>query len=103
VWLSNNETVLVENKPCCVSCWNIDLGLSQTGLASFTALAQIVCCYTAFEEVVFFPCVVKMLSSKVEQRVAIKFLVKLNKTPTECFRMLTEAYGADCMSRARVF
>jgi hypothetical protein len=44
-----------------------------------------------------------MLSSKVEQRVAVKFLVKLNKTPTECFRMLTEAYGADCMSRARVF
>jgi hypothetical protein len=44
-----------------------------------------------------------MLSSKVEQRVAVKFLVKLNKTPTECFRMLTEAYGADCKSRARVF
>jgi hypothetical protein len=44
-----------------------------------------------------------MLSSKVEQRVAVKCLVKLNKTPTECFRMLTEAYGADCMSRARVF
>jgi hypothetical protein len=36
-----------------------------------------------------------MLSSKVEQRVAVKFLVKLNKMPTECFRMLTEAYGAD--------
>jgi hypothetical protein len=44
-----------------------------------------------------------MLSSKVEQRVAVKFLVKLNKAPTECFRMLTEAYGADCMLCARVF
>jgi transposase len=44
-----------------------------------------------------------MLSSKVEQRVAVKILVKLNKTPTEYFRMLTEAYGADFMSRARVF
>jgi hypothetical protein len=44
-----------------------------------------------------------MLSSKVEQRVAIKFLDKLNKTPTKCFRMLTEAYGADCISRARLF
>jgi transposase len=44
-----------------------------------------------------------MLSSKVEQRVAVMFLVKLNKMPTECFRILTEAYGADCMSRARVF
>jgi hypothetical protein len=42
-------------------------------------------------------------SSKVEQLVAVKFVVTLNKTPTECFRMLTEAYGADCMSRARVF
>jgi hypothetical protein len=49
---------------------------------------------------VLFLCGVKMLSSKVEQRVAIKFLIKLNKTPTECFRMLTEAYGADCTSRA---
>jgi hypothetical protein len=29
-----------------------------------------------------------MLSSKAEQRVAVKFLVKLNKMPTECFRML---------------
>jgi hypothetical protein len=44
-----------------------------------------------------------MLSSKVEQCVAVKCLVKLNKTPTECFRMLTEAYRADCMSCARVF
>jgi hypothetical protein len=44
-----------------------------------------------------------MFSSKEEQRVAIKFLVKLNKTPTKFFRMLTEAYGADCVSRARVF
>jgi hypothetical protein len=37
-----------------------------------------------------------MLSSKAEQRVAVKFLVKLDKTPTECFRILTEAYRADC-------
>jgi hypothetical protein len=44
-----------------------------------------------------------MLSSKVEQCVAVKCLVKLNKMPTECFCMLTEAYRADCMSRARVF
>ncbi|XP_039610931.1 protein GVQW3-like [Polypterus senegalus] len=44
-----------------------------------------------------------MLSLKVEQRVNLKFLVKLNKTPTECFQMLTGAYGEYCMSRARVF
>lgn len=44
-----------------------------------------------------------MVSSKVEQRINLKFLVKLNKTATESFRMLTQVYGKECMSRARVF
>jgi len=35
-------------------------------------------------------------------RVNIKFLVKLKKSATETFQLLTEAYGDDCMSRARV-
>ena len=44
----------------------------------------------------------KMSDCKSE-RVNIKFLVKLKKSATETFQLLTEAYGEDCMSRARVF
>ena len=29
--------------------------------------------------------------------------MKLKKSATETFQLLTEAYGEDCMSRARVF
>jgi hypothetical protein len=32
-----------------------------------------------------------------------KFLVKLKKSMTETFQLLTETYGEDCMSPARVF
>uniref|UniRef100_A0A8C4RWB8 Mos1 transposase HTH domain-containing protein n=1 Tax=Erpetoichthys calabaricus TaxID=27687 RepID=A0A8C4RWB8_ERPCA len=39
----------------------------------------------------------------IEQRVNLKFLVKLHKTSTECFQMLTTAYGNKCLSRVRVF
>ena len=45
----------------------------------------------------------EMSDCKSEQRVNIKFLVKLKKSATETFQLLTEAYGEDCMSRARVF
>jgi transposase len=44
-----------------------------------------------------------MSDCKSEQRVNIKFLVKLKKSATETFQLLTEAYGEDCISRARVF
>ena len=33
----------------------------------------------------------------------INFLVKMKKSVTETFQLLTEVYGEDCMSRARVF
>ena len=33
----------------------------------------------------------------------MKFLVKLKKSATETFQLLTEAYGEDCMSGADVF
>jgi len=45
----------------------------------------------------------KKSDCKSEQRVNIKFLVKLKKSATATFQLLTEAYGEDCMSRARVF
>ncbi|XP_025415359.1 protein GVQW3-like [Sipha flava] len=44
-----------------------------------------------------------MLDLKIEQRVNIKFLVKLKKTATESFRMLSEVYGEECLCRAHVF
>ena len=37
----------------------------------------------------------KMSDCRSEQRVNIKFLVKLKKSATECFQLLTEAYGED--------
>ncbi|XP_004683275.2 PREDICTED: putative uncharacterized protein FLJ37770 [Condylura cristata] len=39
----------------------------------------------------------------LEQRISIKFCVKLNKSASETHHLLKEAYGSDVMSRARVF
>jgi hypothetical protein len=44
-----------------------------------------------------------MPNLKIEQRVNLKFLVELRKSPTECLKMLTEMYGKEMMSRTRVF
>lgn len=44
-----------------------------------------------------------MVNIKVEQRINLKFLVKLKKSPTECFQILKEVFGDNAMSRARVF
>ena len=44
-----------------------------------------------------------MSDCKSTQRVIIKFPVKLKKSATEIIQLLTEAYGEDCISRARVF
>ena len=43
------------------------------------------------------------MSDCKRERVNINFLVKLKKSATETFQLLTEAYGEDCMSRARMF
>ncbi|XP_023420390.1 protein GVQW3 isoform X1 [Cavia porcellus] len=39
----------------------------------------------------------------LEQRITIKFCVKLNKSASETHHLLKEAYGDEVMSRARVF
>ncbi|EGI60514.1 FLJ37770-like protein, partial [Acromyrmex echinatior] len=39
----------------------------------------------------------------VEQRIVVKFHVKLGKTATETYNLLKEVYGHECLSRARVF
>nr|CAH7719676.1 unnamed protein product [Callosobruchus chinensis] len=44
-----------------------------------------------------------MISLKIEQRINLKFLVKLGKSPSECFQLLKEVLGDNCMSRTRVF
>ena len=39
----------------------------------------------------------------VEQRINLKFLVRLEKTPIEALKLLQEVYGDDTMSRTRLF
>jgi len=45
----------------------------------------------------------KISDCESEQRINIKFLVKLKKSTMETFQLMSEAYGEDCMSRACVF
>jgi hypothetical protein len=47
--------------------------------------------------------VVRRMDVRVEQRVNIKFCVKLGKTATETLQLLRDAYGDEALSRARVF
>ena len=44
-----------------------------------------------------------MISVLVEQRIVVKFHMKLGKTATETYLLLKEVYGNECLSRARVF
>ena len=41
--------------------------------------------------------------STVEQRINLKFLAKLGKTPSECFALLQQVYKEETMSRAHAF
>jgi hypothetical protein len=45
----------------------------------------------------------RKMSDCKSERVNIKCLVKLKKSTTETFQLLTEAYGEDCISCAHVF
>ena len=42
-------------------------------------------------------------SSRMEQQINLKFLMKLRKTASECFKLLKEVYGEDVMSRTQIF
>jgi hypothetical protein len=44
-----------------------------------------------------------VLDDKIEQRVCIKFCVKLGKSPIETLEMLREAFGERSLSRTAVF
>ena len=44
-----------------------------------------------------------MLSVNAEQRVNVKFRVKLGKSATETYHLLKNVYGDECLSRTQVF
>ena len=52
--------------------------------------------------VVFYNLVTFAMQENIEQRYAIKFCVKLNKSATETFASLTEVYGDATLSRTMV-
>jgi hypothetical protein len=56
-------------------------------------------CYGCLCVVVFRNLVTFAMQENIEQRCAIKFCVKLNKSATETFASLTEAYGDATLSR----
>jgi hypothetical protein len=43
-----------------------------------------------------------MANNKLEQRIHLKFLVKLKKTPTMCLKIVKDVYGDSFLSRAMV-
>jgi len=53
--------------------------------------------------VVFYNLVTFAMQENIEQRYAIKFCVKLNKSASETLASLTEAYGDATLSRTVVF
>ena len=53
--------------------------------------------------VVFYNLVMFAMQENIEQQYAIKFCVKLNKSATETFASLTEAYADAILSRTIVF
>ena len=61
------------------------------------------CATTVCDKVVYSNLVTFAMKENVEQRYAIKFCVKLNKSVTETFASLTEAYGDATLSRTLVF
>ena len=44
-----------------------------------------------------------MLSVNVEQRINVKFCVKLGKSAAETYDLLKKVYGDECLSRTLVF
>ena len=68
-----------------------------------TGLVESVVRYCCLCMVVFYNLVTFATQENIEQRYAIKFCVKLNKSATETFASLTGAYGDATLSRTVVF
>ena len=68
-----------------------------------TGLVEPVVRYCCLCMVVFSNLVTFAMQENIKQRYTIKFCVKLNKSATETFASLTEAYGDATLSRTMVF
>ena len=68
-----------------------------------TGLVGSVTRYCCLCMVVFYNLVTFAMKENIKQRYAIKFCVKLNKSATETFASLTEAYGDETLSRSMIF
>jgi len=68
-----------------------------------TGLVESVMRYCCLCMVVFYQLVMFAMQENIAQRYAIKFCVKLNKSATETFASLTEAYGDVTVSRTMDF
>jgi len=68
-----------------------------------TALVESVVLYCCLCMVMFYNLVMFVMQENIEQRYAITFCVKLNKSATETFAFLTEAYGDATLLRTVVF
>ena len=68
-----------------------------------TGLVESVVRYCCLCMVVFYNLVTFAMKENIEQRYAIKFCVELNKSATEIFASLIEAYGDATLSRSMVF
>ena len=82
-------------------CVGSDLGC--TSILVSTGLVESVVRYCCLCMVVFYNLVTFVMQENIEQRYAIKFCVKLNKSAIEMFASLTEAYGDATRSRTMVF
>jgi len=68
-----------------------------------TGLVESVVRYCCLCMVVLYNLVTFVMQKNIEQRYAIKFCVKLNKSATETFASLTEAHRDATLSRTLVF
>jgi len=71
--------------------------LVSTGLVESVVRSCCLCMVMLYNLVTF------SMQENIEQRYAIKFCVKLNKSATEIFASLTEVYRVATLSRTMVF
>jgi hypothetical protein len=97
--------VLCTNQQCC--CYPLHMAVRLIPAVDSLQVWTCYNCYVTVEsiwsEVVFVKCVMKMDRQKLEQRCAIKFCVKLDKSATVAYEKLQRAYWEHSLSWAQVF
>ena len=78
--------------------WRVGSDLGCMSLLVSTGLVESVVRYCCLCMVVFYHLVPFAMQENIAQRYVIKFCVKLNKSATETFASLTEAYGDATLS-----